>query len=369
MSRKSLQNIYETAVRPEEKTWPGPATADANLWRKEHRRMRLHNWLFLLIVIAFGVLISVVAVQYYMLSKVPPDEPQAFFDTGASDSSGYRLLTAGARRRSTAEDLLVVDEYADFKPLPIPAGSPAPLSATWVKQAGYYITRAEKAYQDGNPEEALAMYDQAIAIYPSMQGVHHYRGLCFLQMGDAAAAAEAFAMASDDDSPAYGLENNLGVSYMTLKDYAKAEEHFLRAVENKSDYHLALLNLGTLYVRTGKPDKAVEYYEKYLKLKPGDLQAGQAYASLLLGQQSWAKAIPVLTDIVRQAPELAPAYFQMGEALYRTGSSADAVKALEKGSSLMDPRNALARLAEARFDGLRNDEGFRELVRSLGTDE
>ena len=132
---------------------------------------------------------------------------------------------------------------------------------------------------------------------------------------------------------------------------------------------MATQNLGTLYVRTGKPDQAAEYYEKYLKLKPGDLQASQAYATLLLELQAWEKALPVLKDIVQQAPELAPAYFQLGEALYQTGSTADAVKSLRKGSSLMDPRNALARLAEARFDGLRSREGFRDLVSSLGSDE
>ena len=372
MTRKVSQSIYETAAShaPNEKTLrEPPAATEAAAWQKEQRRMKLQNWLFLLTVVAFGVLISVVAVQYYMLSRVPPEQARSIFDIEASDSAGYRILTSGGRRKSAPEELLVVDDVADFNPMLPPAGAEVPLSATWVKQAGYYITRAEKAYQDNNPEEALAMYDHVISIFPSIQGVHHYRGLCYLQLGDAAAAAEAFAMASDQDSPGYGLENNLGVSYLTLKDYQKAEEHFLRAVELKPDYSLALLNLGTLYVRTDRPERAVEYYDRYLKLKPGDLQASQAYAHVLLQQQLWERALPVLTGIVKQAPELAPAYLQLGEALYRTGSTGDAIKSLQKGASLMDPRNALAQLADPRFDGIRNTDEFRALVRTLGSDE
>lgn len=372
MTKKVSQSIYETAAShaPNEKLWrEPPAAAEAAAWQKEQRRMKLQNWLFLLTVVAFGVLISIVAVQYYMLSRVPLDQAHSIFDIEASDSAGFRILTSGRRAKNTPEELLLADEASDFKPMLPPSGAAAPLSATWVKQAGHYITRAEKAYQENNPEEALAMYDHVIAIFPAIQGVHHYRGLCYLQLGDASAAAEAFAMASDQDSPGYGLENNLGVSYLTLKDYAKAEEHFLRAVELKPDYSLALLNLGTLYVRTAQPGKAVEYYDRYLRLKPGDLQASQAYANVLLEQKLWAQALPLLTGIVKQAPELAPAYMQLGEALYQTGNTADAIKSLQKGASLMDPRNALALLADPRFDGIRNTDEFRALVRTLGTAE
>ena len=70
--------------------------------------------------------------------------------------------------------------------------------------------------------------------------------------------------------------SDLAVFYWLAGRNAEAEKHFLRVAELIPDNYVVYRNLGGLYVINGRPDKAAEFLEKSLNLKP----SASAYSNL-----------------------------------------------------------------------------------------
>jgi Tfp pilus assembly protein PilF len=346
-----------------------PNTTMAEVWARETRRRSWRTLLYVVFFAVFGALLSVVAIQQYMLNTRIVTEP---------DSSLYEIDTARVSERKhpldfdispQAETLMrALGEVAENE---VPEEGRAPLNTQWIKQAAYYVVLAERAYKAEDMETALQNYNKALDIFPDMKGVQRYRGLIYLHLQDYPAAAEAFEKSAQTESPdAQGVLNNLGVSLLALDDYTKAEEYFSRALTADPDYALPYLNLATLHRRRGENMKAADYFREYLSRKPDDIRAAQAYASILMEERQWQRAAALLANIRQKAPELAPVYFKLAVSLGHLGKNDEAAIVLRRGTTLVDPRKALAWLARDEFDILRNQADFRAIVNMLsGTEE
>ena len=73
---------------------------------------------------------------------------------------------------------------------------------------------------------------------------------------------------------------NLGISHFNLGHIDKALELYEKALKIKPDYKYCYYNMGYLHESRGELDKAMEFYEKALNIDPGFIYALNARESI-----------------------------------------------------------------------------------------
>jgi len=207
-------------------------------------------------------------------------------------------------------------ENRQASPLSSPSDSPssgAVVSLTPTEQAAALLTQARQKAQDARPEEALQLYNEAIALNPQL--VEAYTGLC--QSLNALQRPEE-AIVSCNDALAYR--------------------------PNDPD---ALLGKGDALLLQNRTYEALQVYESVSKQQPenADSWVKQGVALQKLGRSS--EALVVLDKgigLFRNSPE---AWRTRGAALVTLRRYSDAVIALDKALQL-DPDDATAKALRQR---------------------
>lgn len=367
MTKNPTQDIYGTdrRKRHEQPFSNGAQNIPlAQPWMDAMRQRRRSSFFLALIVLVVTALVGTVAVQQYLLStrrttgkwvvRPPPGKAGA---------------TSPLDLNADPQTQFLMDELTELPVLSIPEKGDMPLNIQWVKQAAYHLMQAEKASKEERLDQALEAYQKTLLIFPQLQGVHRSMGLIYLRQKDYPSAASMFEKVTTEEEMTFGLANNLGVAYLALEDFKKAEENFLLATRLNPRYALAYFNLATLYLRSGDMAKSASHFEKYIELRPDDISAAQTYAMVLVQLKQWDRAVTLLDQIARVAPDVAPIHFRLAEALAHTGNREAALQSLRRATSLVDARKALAWMSRPEFDPLRNDVGFRHLLNELGAAE
>ena len=133
------------------------------------------------------------------------------------------------------------------------------------------LQMANSLYGKGEKEKAVSAYEDYLAKKP----------------GDAKVQAflKSIRDAADRDKPlgyAAGAEKCYvaGLGFMKAKDYKKAIACFVEGLGYDHSMFEADLQLGNCYYYNGDKAKAIQAYEAYLKLKPGDAKV-QGYVKAL----------------------------------------------------------------------------------------
>lgn len=109
-----------------------------------------------------------------------------------------------------------------------------------LKLAESLAKRAQEAERNKRPEEAIALYKQAIVAYRDFPGVWYNLGLLLLNEGETLAAVEAFRTAGEieprDPRPPYSI----GVIYENQGWHQEAQRHYSDALARDPNYHEAL---------------------------------------------------------------------------------------------------------------------------------
>jgi Flp pilus assembly protein TadD len=155
--------------------------------------------------------------------------------------------------------------------------------------------------------------------------------------------------------------DNIGFSYTQKKDYDKAEEAYKKAIEVKADDANAYNGLANLYNAQRKFDEAAKASAKATELS-GTLNAaggaaGNADALYNQGVILWnagkiAEAKTAFEGAVKANPNLAEAHFQLGMALVNSGDMSGAVSEFETYLKL-SPSGTNAATAKAMVDQLK----------------
>jgi len=119
----------------------------------------------------------------------------------------------------------------------------------------------------GQHEQAIAKFNEAIAIIPTC----------------------------------YNCYNNIAFSYTAMKDYAKAEEAYKKSMEVKPDDAAAYVGLAGILFNTGKSADAKPLVEKAVSLDPNNADAHYIYGMTLVATEA-AKAKAEFEAYVRLAP-------------------------------------------------------------------
>lgn len=89
------------------------------------------------------------------------------------------------------------------------------------------------------------------------------------------AYGKALELKPENDIP---IKNNLGVLYFYLGNIELAKKEWQEVLSKESTNAQALFNMGLLYKSTNNTTEALNYFNKFLELYPGDPNASQARA-------------------------------------------------------------------------------------------
>jgi len=239
-----------------------------------------------------------------------------------------------------------------------------PLSTKWVKKAAYHIIMGQQALALTELDSALEHFQLVVEIYPEIEGLHRSLGMLYIEREEFGKAAQYLEKALEEKE-LFDVVNNLGTAYIGTKEYEKAEKHLLRALELQPESPISHKNLALLYRKMEREESAIFHFEKYIDLRPGDLDTLQTYALYLTKLARWNQAAAFLTELTREVTDVAPVYFLLAQVQIQNGQQDQALAALQRGIQLVDPDLALAWMSRKEFNALRDSSGFRTLIDEL----
>lgn len=192
-----------------------------------------------------------------------------------------------------------------------------------------------KAYDNGDYNPALTIFEQMEANYPRDKEVYLWKGLCLWRNGEYKKAIASYKRILELDPDFNVMYVSLAQAYADDEDYIAASAMMRKSIALHSGQPDGRNLLGNIYVRMGKYDDALKEYEAMIQIKReyrgyrAYLDLGQVY--LLKGDIEKGKEI--LNQYIELSNDIAgTAWAHL--ALYRTaislGKSKEAEKHLER---------------------------------------
>ena len=127
---------------------------------------------------------------------------------------------------------------------------------------GYNLLHAEKYH------EAIAEFDQAIALKPGFPNAYYNRGICYMSLKDYGRAIADFSRAIERKPDYADAYNNRGTCYRCQGDDPQAISDYARVIELAPDHSDVRKHIGLALIRVGKSREAILHLRKGLELKP-----------------------------------------------------------------------------------------------------
>jgi tetratricopeptide (TPR) repeat protein len=200
--------------------------------------------------------------------------------------------------------------------------------------------------EQGEPDQAIEHYRQAVAIRPDYAEAHYNLGRLLVNLGqlnDAVAHYERAAAINPADAEA---QNNLGVTLFGMGRADDAIAHYQQALEIRPDYAEASCNLANALIAKGDLDGAIAQYTACLAAVPDQEDAQYNLASALLRKGRADEAILQYQKVLAMHPESGDAHANLGSALLAKRRIRDAMAEYTKALQI-SPENlpALCNLA------------------------
>ena len=195
--------------------------------------------------------------------------------------------------------------------------------------------------------------------------LHTELAAAYYSQGQMAIALEEFTKATGLDSSYAPAYTGLGLVHAALKQDAKAESNFKRALQLEPENSEAHNNYGTFLCVRNRVDEAIGEFNQVIKLSPGKPLglAALARAYALSGKRAEAeKLLAELQEISKQHYVSPTSVALIHAGLGHVDQTFVWLEKAEKGHDA-----TLVRInVDPRFDRLRFDARFNDLVRRLG---
>ncbi len=176
-----------------------------------------------------------------------------------------------------------------------------------VGQGAIYLYRGAAYLIEGEPVQAIADFDKAIALRPDFADAYLIRGVAYAEQGEYGLAIADYDKALEL-RPDYSLVyNNRGVAYADKGEYDLAIADYSKAIELEPEDAKAYNNRGVAYADKGEHDLAIADYDRAIEIAP---QFAEAYVnrSTAYGDKGEHNlAIADLTKAIELRPGLAEA--------------------------------------------------------------
>jgi len=185
-----------------------------------------------------------------------------------SESFSAGWITYANRKRSPGfiSDIKLIDEGDTQLKIPgLRVDNPDVMA-----RAMYYIREAEIKMKEGDNEQAMTLYTQALAVYPEMTYANRQMGRLSLIRGDYDNAIRFFKDALDADEALGDTLNQLGNAYLYAGKGEEALQSFSASLEAGPLSLDPLFNMGLALRTLKRLDEAREKLDEYLEVDKFD---------------------------------------------------------------------------------------------------
>jgi tetratricopeptide (TPR) repeat protein len=212
------------------------------------------------------------------------------------------------------------------------------------KVAQFYDFRADIFSSLGLLEEARADYDKAISLAPEEVVYYHHRSLFFIRMQEPGLAIEDNNRAlqlEKKDTLRYVLILNRGECYRMQRDFDKAYADFLSVLQFDSTSISALNNIANVLGDLGRPEEALPYLQKLIRLYPNDVGGYVNLAFHYTEQGAYEKALELNNKVLEMDPTIPYAYNNRGFVKYKLKDLKGAMEDINHSLQML-PGNSFA---------------------------
>jgi tetratricopeptide (TPR) repeat protein len=222
-----------------------------------------------------------------------------------------------------------------------------------------------KLYYDRDWAGAEHEFRRAIDLNPNYANGHHWYAEFLSLVGRHTQAIAESERARELDPLSNIINTWVGSRYFFARQYDKALEAYRNALEMDPNFVPARLVLGQAYEQKGMLQEAIAEFERAVRLGGGSsvYAASLAHAFGVAGRRT--EALKVLEGLSDMAQNRFVSSYDMALACVGLGDNAKAFELLKAAVEERSPRVAFLGV-EPRFDPLRADPRFRELLRSVG---
>lgn len=189
-------------------------------------------------------------------------------------------------------------------PAPLAPAAATPASpAADIAAADALIVQGNVEEDAGRPEQAEALYRQAVAKAPRHARAHLNLGIVLAARGDDAGATRAYETVLEiDPRHAYGNYNFARLAYLR-GDLARAEALIAEALRTKPDFQEALVIHASVLEALGKIEPAAELLQRALQLRPDDAGAWFNLTLVLIKLKRSAEAEAAIKHVIELMPD------------------------------------------------------------------
>lgn len=277
----------------------------------------------------------------------------ALIVTGLGVGGCSSLDSLAYKKRGQAK---VAPEYNGKEAAVTPGGvSKEPDSADAGQEA---VTKAQALVAKGDNELALAQFEKAIEVNPTLTVAYLGAGDIYREKGDFPAAEKNYRQAATLEPTNFSAQYLHGLSLQLLDRLSDAVRAYLRALTIRPDDFNSNLNLGTTYLQLNEPGQALPYAQRAAKISPKSAEArtnlGAAYSLL----NRHAEAIVEYQQAAELTELSAPLLLNLATSLGRVGRYEEMVNTLEQLTKSEPTSNAYERLGSGLFRLRRYDESL-----------
>ncbi len=350
--RQHLQDIYATDQTEKDDFTPQVSNEILEERKRDIRRHQFVSFILGMTILLLSVALVYVVVREYMttlnVESTPTPITQEYIPRYSLPSESQWVLDFSRSYGSPKWD----------------GEGQRPLSSEWVQKAAFNLVLAQQASEMGENREASEYLENVLEIFPDIEGVKVPLGTLYFKL-------EEFdkALALLEDIPESDLTpdvlNNLGAACLNAKAYDRAEEYLKKAIEDQPAYAEPLRNLAMLYKAQEREDDAIDAYEKYIDLRPDDIDTRHSYALYLTKIGRWPEAAEVLEELTQEITDVPTLYFLLAQVESHNNQPEKAMDAIRRGMQLTEPDAALAYMDSKEFEQLRASDEFQGMIKML----
>jgi tetratricopeptide (TPR) repeat protein len=177
------------------------------------------------------------------------------------------------------------------------------------------LKQALLRHEQGRLREALALYQQVLALDPDSFEALHGAGILYGQLGLFEHALQFITRASIVKPKVFFVYYNQGKAFQELKRHNEALASYDKALALKSDYVPASINRGNVLKELHRYEEALASYDKVLSLRPDFLEAYLNRGLVLQNMQRYEEALSSYDKAIARNPNYAEAHYGRGNAL------------------------------------------------------
>jgi tetratricopeptide (TPR) repeat protein len=285
--------------------------------------------------------------------------PRFSFLIASPSSTGHHGITSLLIAAIAAAQILLPAAGTAQNPPKVRSGS----GASSIQSA--VLDQAKKLVQDGDPQSALTLLQQAEAHGANASDIHAMRGICLALLSKPIESTAEFeqAIALRPKYAPYYLSS--GLAYANFDNLDRALDRLSIALKLDPSLPGARYNYALVLARAKEYGESEKQVNLELESKgprsasPLDLwrlKARDAYY-----QKKWQDTIEAYRKTLELEPDSAEAYAAIGEALFSLNRSEESMTTLEKAASL-DPANEVphALLGKLYQDAGKQDKAISE---------